>query len=118
MTQSIDQARLRAAAEHLDWVLSCYPDDEDVKRLRGGFASLIEQAKAGLITEPRDRSEFPARYALAEGTYADLENPSVEEALVAFSIDLRGGLAEREKRLVAELESRWKTGDQARAGAS
>lgn len=113
MTQSIDQARLRAAAEHLDWVLSCYPDHEGIRNLREVLASLIERAKAGLITEPQDRRDFPAGWALAEGLYADLKDPSVDDALIEFSIELRGGLTEREKRLIAKLEARWHSGDPA-----
>lgn len=113
MAQSIDQARLRAAAEHLDRVLSCYPDHEKVQSLRASFKPLIEQAKAGLITQPQDRDDFPARWELAERVYADFESPSVEEALVGFSIELRGGLTDRERRLIAELETRRQSGDQA-----
>lgn len=113
MAQAIDQARLRAAAEHLDWVLSCYPEHERANNLRARFAPLIEQAKAGLIAELQDPDDFPAGRALAEGFYADLKDPNVEDALVAFSIELRGGLSDREKRLVGELEARWNAGDQA-----
>lgn len=113
MAQAIDKAQLRAAAEHLDWVLSCYPDQEKVQNLRASFTPLIERAKSGLITEPQDRDDFPARWALAERVYADFESPSVEEALVAFSVELRGAPTDREKRLIAELETRWQTGDQA-----
>lgn len=103
MTQSIDHVRLRAAAEHLEWVLAQYPGPHGAEGLRESFATLIEQAKAGLIKEPQGRSDSPARYALAERVYADLENPSVEEALVAFAVELRGGLTERERRIIERM---------------
>ena len=107
MTQKIDPARLKAAAEHLEWVCQQYPDEERVQGLLQGLRPLIEDAKAGRVLIPiPDRFDLPFRWAVSgEGLYRDYADPDVEGAYVDFGIELEGGLSEQEKQILADMEA-------------
>lgn len=62
MTQAIDPIKLKAAAEHLEWVLRQYPDSEDVQSLLRSLTPLIEDAKAGRVLEPLDGIKIPGAW--------------------------------------------------------
>lgn len=104
MTQTIDPIKLKAAAEHLEWVLRQYPDSDDVQGLLRSLQPLIHAAKSGGVSSPLDRQDVPGTYNFADGLYTPYMDPSVEDAYVAFSIELRGGLTEQEKRLHERIE--------------
>lgn len=103
MTQSIDQGRLRAAAEHLEWVFDQYRDHPDVQGLAEILGGLIADAKAGRIEHPVSRRDVPGGWHVAEGTFRDLRDPSVEGAYGKFAAELRGGRSDREKALLAKM---------------
>lgn len=84
MTQSIDQVRLRAAAEHLEQVLEYYAEYPEVRGLCESLASLIAAAKAGRILAPLDLRDIPGGWHLAEGTFRDLRDPNLERAYGNF----------------------------------
>lgn len=109
MTQSIDPAQLKAAAEHLEWVLRQYPQSEDVQALLHGLLPLIEDAKAGRIMSPIRRLDIPSAYSFGNRVYTDYKKPNVEDAYVAFSREARGGLSEHEKLLLIDMQERRKT---------
>lgn len=109
MTQTIDQARLKAAAEHLEWVLRQYPDEPVVQGLLKSLLPLIEDAKAGRIDRPIARGDVPGAYNFGDGVYSPYTEPSVDDAYTKFRIELRGGLTEQEKRQLAEMEAYRKT---------
>ena len=105
MTQQIDPVKLKAAAEHLEWVCQQYPNDEKVQGLYRGLLPMIEDAKAGLVTEPVEKF-VPFSWAVsAEGVYRDYKNPNVEGAYVKFSIEMEGGLSDAGKRIIAKIEA-------------
>ncbi len=108
MTQHIDPAKLKAAAEHLEWVCQQYPGEAAVQALLEGMRPLIDDAKAGRVLVPiKDRNDIPSRWAVsAEGLYRDYENPSIESAYVAFAIEMEGGLTEQDKRMLAKFAAR------------
>lgn len=106
MTQQIDPAKLRASAEHLEWVLNQYPDSADVQALLRALRPLIEDAKAGRISEPLDRDDVPCGYNFADGRYMPYKQPNVDEAYVSFGTELRGGLSEQERRIIAKFNAR------------
>lgn len=103
MTQSINQVRLRAAAEHLEWVLGHYADHAQAQGLRDALAALIDDAKAGRIREPLSLRHIPGGWHLAEGTFRDLRDPSVEQAYGELSTELQGGWSDQEKRLLDRM---------------
>jgi hypothetical protein len=103
MTQTIDPIKLKAAAEHLEWVLMQYPDEPAVQNLLRGLLPLIENAKAGRVMEPVDR--IPFAYTFADGRYIPYDNPSVDEAYYDFAAAMRGGRTEEEKQLTIHLEA-------------
>ena len=103
MTLVIDQNRLEAAAERLVHVLVHYSDQPDVRRIYDALDPLILKAKSGLILEPMDRREIPSGRDIADGTFRDLKQPDLEEALIDFSTELRGGMSERERRLIESV---------------
>jgi hypothetical protein len=107
MTQKIDPARLKAAAEHLERVCQQYPDEERVQGLLESMRALIVDAKAGKITQPfDDEHRFPAQWAVfAEGLYRDFLDPNVESAYGDFTEELRGGLTEQELRIQTDMEA-------------
>jgi hypothetical protein len=105
MTQAIDPVKLKAAAEHLDWVLKQYPGNADVEDLYEGLRPLIEEARAGKVLVPMSRLNIPGAYNFSDGRYIPYQKPSVDEAYVAFSIEMRGGLTEQEKELNARMDA-------------
>lgn len=107
MTQTIDPAKLKASAEHLEWTLSQYPGNEDVQGLLHSLRPLIDAAKAGMVTQPVERSDVPGAYNFGDGLYIPYKNPSVGEAYTRFRTELRGGLTERDKQRHARLEALW-----------
>lgn len=103
MTQAIDPIRLKAAAEHLEWVLRQYPESEDVQNLLHALLPMIDEAKAMRVREPVERRSIPGGYNFGKGAFTPYSNPSVEEAYVAFSTEMRGGLTEQERRIVSSI---------------
>ena len=105
MTQQIDPTKLKAAAEHLEWVCQQYPDNEDVQGLYRGLLSMIEDAKEGRVIEPiADRQDIPFRWAVsAEGMYRQYLDPDVEGAYVKFAIEMEGGHTEQDKKRLAKI---------------
>lgn len=99
MPQTIDPTNLKEAAEYLEWVLKQYPDSEDVQSLLRALTPLLDDAKAGRVLEPVDRRDIPGAYNFADGRYIDFSDPDVDGAFVRFSIEMRGGLTEQEKRI-------------------
>jgi hypothetical protein len=109
MTQAINLVKLKAAAEHLEWVLTQYPDSEDVQSLRRALTPLIEDAKAGRVLTPVDRMKVTGAWNFSDGRYIPYENPSVDSAYVAFGIEMEGGLSEEEKQFNARKDAMRKT---------
>lgn len=105
MTQTIDPAKLKAAAEHLEWVLKQYPDSDDVQSLLRSLTPLIENAKAERVLEPMDSMKVPGAWNFGDGRYIPHTNPSVDNAYAEFSIELRGGLTEEDKQRIARLDA-------------
>ena len=106
MTQTIDPDKLKAAAEYLEWVLKRYPNEPVVCGLLDALFPLIEDAKAEKVLEPTEK--IPCRYNFADGAYRPFDNPDVDEAYVAFAIEMEGGLTEDDKKRQALMEARWK----------
>lgn len=102
MTQAIDPIKLKAAAEHLEWVLKQYPDNDDVQGLHHALLRLIEDAKAEKVSEVMER--IPCEYNFADGIYRSYKDPNVEDAYVAFAREMRGGLTEKERQLLSRME--------------
>lgn len=111
MTQSIDQVRLRASAEHLERVLGHYAEYPQVQGLRDTLAPLIANAKAGRIREPLELREIPGGWHLAEGTFRDLRDPSVEGAYGDFATELQGGWSDRAKAILEKMARMRRDGD-------
>lgn len=105
MTQGIDPIKLKAAAEHLEWVLRQYPDDPHVQGLLDSLLPLIEDAKRGRITRPISRDEVPCRHNFTTGLYVPYQTPSVENAYVDFAVQLRGGHTEQELRILESIRA-------------
>lgn len=103
MTQTIDPIKLKAAAEHLEWVLKRYPDSDDVQSLLRKLTPLIEDAKAGLVPDPVERDDIPGAYNFGDGVYMSYVSPSVDDAYTKFRIEIRGGLSEQEKRIISRM---------------
>lgn len=114
MTQKIDPVKLKAAAEHLEWVCQQYPDNEDVQGLYNGLLPMIEEAKAGRVTEPlKDYYDIPSRWAVsAEGMYRQYTDPDVEGAYVDFATEMEGGLSDAAKQIIADFKERMKVKSQ------
>lgn len=108
MTQAIDPVKLKAAAEHLEWVLQQYPDNDDVQGLHRALAPLIKAAKAGEIRQPMDRMNVPGAWNFSDGRYVPYQNPSVDSAYSDFATEMRGGRTEEERQLIADLEAKRK----------
>lgn len=104
MTQTIDPVKLKAAAEHLEWVLQQYPDNDDAQRMLRGLMPLIEAAKLGEIVHVMEMQGVPFNWAVnSEGLYDDFRSPSVRRAYVDFQIELEGGLSEQDKSINARI---------------
>ena len=108
MTQQIDPVKLKAAAEHLEWVCQQYPNDEKVQGLYRGLLPMIEDAKAGRVIEPiKDYYDIPSRWAVsAEGMYRQYTDPNVEGAYVDFATEMEGGLTEQDRQFLAKWEAK------------
>lgn len=105
MTQQIDPARLRSAAEHLEWVLNQYPDNADVKGLQDALTALIEDAKAGRVLNVVDGMRIPGAYNFADGRYIPYRNPNVGDAYTCFVNEMEGGLTDEDKERIARLDA-------------
>lgn len=99
MAQTINPEKLKAAAEHLEWVLRQYPDSEDVQALLAGLTPLIEDAREGRITVPVEK--IPFEYSFSDGLYIPYKHPNVGAAYAAFAIEMGGGLTEQDKARLA-----------------
>lgn len=104
MTQTIDPIKLKAAAEHLEWVLRQYPQSEDVQALLHGLLPLIEDAKAEKINEPVERIPFGHNYA--DGIYIPYKNPSVGSAYADFATEMQGGLSDAGIEIEAYIKNK------------
>jgi hypothetical protein len=105
MAQKIDPIKLKASAEHLEWVLKQYPDSDDVKNLLSALLPLLEDAKAGRIREPVDSKNIPGSYNFADGAYESYSNPDIGDAYSAFRVEMRGGLTEQDKKALARMQA-------------
>ena len=101
MTQQIDPVKLKAAAEHLEWVCQQYPNEEKVQGLYQGLKPMIEDAKAGRVTEPVER--IPFWYQHADGVYIPYKEPNVGGAYANFAIEMEGGLTEQDEERLAKI---------------
>jgi hypothetical protein len=104
MPQQIDPIKLKAAAEHLEWVCQQYPDNDDVQGLYRGLQTMIEEAKAGRVLVPVER--VPYWYQHADGVYIPYKEPSVGGAYSRFADEMEGGLTEQDVRIIAKLKAR------------
>lgn len=105
MTKTIDLAKLKATAEHLERVLERYPDSTEVKGLLRALSPLIEQAKAGMVRVPFEEALIPCGRSFAEGMYTQYGSPSVDDAYYAFAAELRGGRSPEEEQLIADTQA-------------
>lgn len=103
MTQTIDPIKLKAAAEHLEWVLQQYPNSAAVRGLLSALAPLIEDAKADRVTMPVEK--IPCGHSFADGVYEPYRTPDVGAAYSSFKIEMAGGLTEQDKQQLAEMEA-------------
>lgn len=105
MTATMDVTKLKAAAEHLEWVLRQYPDSEDVQGLLHALLPLIEEAKAGRIIEPvDDMHDIPGAYNFSDGRYVPYKSPDVGEAYATFVSEMEGGLTDEERQLFSDID--------------
>ena len=105
MTQSIDSVKLKASADHLEWVLKQYPDSEDAQSLLRALLPLIEAAKAGRVLEPVERRDIPGAYNFGDGVYMPYRDPDVGEAYSDFITEMEGGLTEQDKQALARMQA-------------
>ncbi|MGY1459048.1 MULTISPECIES: hypothetical protein [unclassified Luteimonas] len=103
MTQTIDPVKLKLAAVRLRWVLLQYPESDDVRMLLEALTPLIEDAEAGRVRQIVDSKDVPGAYNFADGMYIPYEDPSVDEAYTSFRTELKGGLTEQDKRIIARI---------------
>ena len=104
MTQTIDPIKLKAAAEHLEWVLHQYPQSEEVQSLLRALTPLIEDAKAGQVLEPVESRQVPGAWSFGEGSYVPYKSPSVGEAYARFITELEGGLTDEDRQRLARMK--------------
>lgn len=107
MAPDIDPEKLKAAAGHLEWVLRQYPNESTVQALLHSLLPLIEDAKASRAPEPVDRGDIPGGYNFGDSVYRSYRGPNIEDAYVAFQIEMRGGLTDKEKQHHARMEAMW-----------
>lgn len=105
MAQTIDPMRLKAAAEHLEWVLQQYPDNDDVQGMLSALRPLIEDAKHGRVLTPLEFQSVPCSWNFADGRYIPYRNPNVDNAYCDFATELEGGLTERDRLRIARLDA-------------
>ena len=103
MKQTIDPVKLRLAAVRLRWVLLQYPESGDVRMLLGALTPLLEDAESGRIQKVVDSNDVPGAYNFADGMYIPYEDPSVDEAYTSFRNELKGGLTEQDRRILARM---------------
>jgi hypothetical protein len=104
MTQTIDPIKLKAAAEHLEWVLKQYPDEAVVQDLYQSLRPMIDAAKAQKVYAPMDRRDIPGGYFFGDGVYEPFSSPNVEDAYTNFRTEMRGGRTEQENRQIVEMK--------------
>lgn len=102
--RTIDKARLKAAAEHLEWVLLQYPDSAIVRSLHRSLSPLIDAAKANAIESIVEMNDVPGAYNFGDRLYSQFSEPDVDDAYVQFCVELEGGLTDQENRQIAEME--------------
>lgn len=107
MHQTIDPIKLKAAAEHVEWVLQQYPTSEDVQDLLLALTPLIVEATACRIEHPVDSAQVPGAYNFGDGRYVPFRDPSIDEAYTRFRVELRGGLTRREEERHARMQRLW-----------
>jgi hypothetical protein len=105
MTQAIDTVKLKATAEHLEWVLKQYPDSEDVQSLLRSLTPLIEDAKAKRVLAPIGQRDIPGAWNFSDGRYIPFKNPSVDDAYANWITELEGGLTEEDKQRLARMDA-------------
>lgn len=103
--RTIDKARLKAAAEHLEWVLLQYPDSAILQGLLRSLGPLIDAAKAGTMESVVGMNDVPGAYNFGDRLYSQFTQPNVENAYTQFRVEIRGGHTEQEKRQIAEMEA-------------
>lgn len=113
MTQAIDPAKLKAAAEHLEWVLKQYPESDDVQSLLRSLAPLIEDAKLGKVLAPMSQRDIPGAWNFGDGRYIPYKKPSVGAAYANFIDEMEGGLTDDDKQRIARLDAMRKAMTQA-----
>lgn len=100
MSQPIDPVKLKASAEHLEWVLMAYPSSNDVLTLLCALQPLLELAKDGKISTPIGSSKLiPYAHQFSDGAYVPYSNPNVGNAYAAFVVEMKGGLSKEEQQL-------------------
>ena len=104
MTQAIDPIKLKAAAEHLEWVLRQYPESEEVQSMLQGLLPLIEDAKSGKIKEPIER--VPFGYRFSEGAFRPYKDPDVGHAYAVFATEMEGGLSDAGREIEAYIKAK------------
>lgn len=105
MAQAIDPIKLKAAAEHLEWVLRQYPDAPAVQALLASLTPIIVVARAGRVVAPCEPEQVPGVYDFANGLYVPFKNPDVGDAYAAFRIELSGGLSQQDEQRLARMEA-------------
>jgi hypothetical protein len=105
MTQTIDPIKLKAAAEHLEWVFQQYPNELVVQGLYQALLPMIEAAKDQKVYATVDRGDIPGGYFFSDGAYRSFENPNIEDAYYEFVTEMEGGLTEQDERILAEIEA-------------
>lgn len=96
MSQAIDPAQLKANAEDLEQALLQHADKPAAQQLLIAMLDLICDAKAGRVRTPLD--SVPCGRAFADGAFAGLKDPDVDEFYVAFSVQLRGGISPEDRQ--------------------
>jgi len=87
---AINPAKLKAAAEHLEWVLGQYPNEPAAQELYQSLQPLIGNAKAGEISQPVDGMNIPGAYNLVAGIYRMFDDPNIENAYILFVTLMEG----------------------------
>ncbi|MEO6926786.1 MAG: hypothetical protein ABI129_08950 [Rhodanobacter sp.] len=105
MTQPIDPIKLKAAAEHLEWVLRQYPDNEDVRGLLQVLLPLIEEAKDGKVLESVKSADIPGVYNFGDGVYVPYRNPDVGGAYADFLTQMDGGPTDIDRKIEVYIEA-------------
>ena len=105
MMRVINPIKLKTVAEHLEWVLKKYPENDDVQNLLRALTPMIEDAKAARIVEPVDMMDVPGAWNFSDGRYIPYKDPNVDNAYVEFSIEVRGGLTEQDRQRIQRIDA-------------